>query len=318
MSKNKRDPILWRLIAGNDSTRDFTANRRPVVYGWTCSPKSRKGDVVVLYSKDPDQSYVAVGRQATDALASRKGRHWAWFQFQPLKQPFPQADVRSLASTQGPGTGLNTPAGGSFNEVPPGRSQDVFLRRLVRGDDRARARLAQWQAGRGSWPFVDPRDLDGSFWGPPDKQELRGERRLAEQIAEGLVKRGKARHMVPDDHLGLGTKHLEVRADFAQGELGRADIVLVSKQHVAPTLLVIEVKLTARPMPARYNPVIQVTDYRDAFREKIPSRWRISRWVIAEDFHASVLSQARAERVPCSTCDENGRKLKTVVLTAPV
>lgn len=94
--------------------------------------------------------------------------------------------------------------------------------------------------------------------------------------------------------------------------------MLVSERHVRRTLLLIEVKIAAHRYPPMFNPVEQVADYRWALERQIPARWRIRPWVIAREIPEAVKDQARRDRVPCSICDDNGGRLRTVVGTAPV
>lgn len=92
-----------------------------------------------------------------------------------------------------------------------------------------------------------------------------------------------------------------------------------AEQHARPTLLLIEVKVNAKQFPWDYNPVTQVCDYRGALeRQEAFSRWQIHPWVIAREISEPVKQDARAARVPCSLCDENGGRLRTVVGRPPV
>lgn len=208
----------WRLVAGVENTRYFQRDKRPSVGGWTCPPNSQRGDLAVLYSKSPGQDYVAIARQCTDPVKNKGSDYYgAIFQFQPLQREVSHAEIAKLASTQVPGSGLNTASGGGYNEIAPGRGRQAFLRRLVRGDERAAERLEQWASGTARYP----RDLDRygppleDYFEPPEKVR-EGELRLAQQIADRLVRSGKARRPLPEDGIHDGDG-LEVHVKFKDG-----------------------------------------------------------------------------------------------------
>ena len=299
---------FWRLLAGIESTRPLMISRLPRIYEWTVPPRSRRGDIAVIYTTGAVQSYVAIARICCDPREGADERHWSWLQCQPLAHPTPQLAVRALPGTQRPGTGLNTPAGSSFNEMYAGAQRDLFLRHLVDDDEKAAARLAAWSMREGAWPrYIDCEDLADAQWAPPEATR-RGELLLAQRIAEHLVRRGKARYLTDGD---IYQRWLEVELVFDDRSWGRADIILVSLVHDAPTLLLIEVKLDALPRPGR-NPIDQLITYLPAVKRDAGRRWRVLPWAIAQDFHPAVLAQARSERVACSRCSSQGRSITSL------
>jgi len=298
---------MWRLLSSIDSTRPLIHTKVPRVYMWTVPRDARRGDIAVIYSGGAHQSYVAIARLCCDPRMSIDERWWAWLQIQPLLSPVPQADVAAIQGTQGPRTGLNTPRGGSYNEIERRLGRQRFLNRLVKDDPKAGARLHAWRLGKGSWPrSLDLLALSGAEIAEIERQTRR-ELVLSAALAESLVHAGLARYLEAADR--LYDRSLEVTLTFEDGSRGRADILLVSLAHHRPTLLLIEVKCTAMPWPTR-NPVDQLLVYEPVVRRDSRGRFRVLRWAIAEHFHPLVLGQARRLKIPCSRCSADGREIR--------
>jgi hypothetical protein len=284
------------------------------VYMWTVPPAARRGDLAVIYTKGVVQSYVAVARICCDAREGYDERHWSWLQCQPVA-PLPQTAVAAIAGTQRPRTGLNTPAGGRYNEIRelPGRS--AFLTRLVEGDPHTAKRLAGWRWGRGSWPRdADCRELHSAEWEPPERR-TQEELKLSRRLAETLVDEGLARYLQPEDR--LYPRSLEATVTLDDGATRRIDIILISLVHPRPTLLLIETKIKAMPWPGR-NPIDQLLSYEPAVRRDCGRRFHVLRWAIAEEFHPLVRQEARALKIPCSQCSADGKSIELLDGHAPI
>ena len=186
---------------------------------------------------------------------------------------------------------------GRPKRIPVERRRALY--RLLAGrDEPITRRLKQWSAGRGSYPpteIIDLRYLRRASWEAPPSDGLpeHHERWLADDIADRLVKKRRGRWIEDDD--GLSSFSDEYHLRLRGRKTGRADIVLVSADHVKPTLLLAEVKWWAEPNAAR-NPVPQVLRYRKALLRDAPS-WRVKPIVVATEFHPLVLEEARRHRV---------------------
>lgn len=253
--------------------------------------------MAVIYGRAPVKAFVAVARQCSAPVESREvdGQFFAWFQVQPLGNDVPLAVARERAGLTD--WGLLRNLQGSEKRIPTERRRPLY-RLLAGGDERIVRRITGWSEGRGSYPparLIPTSELRWSWWERPEGDGLPDdhEQWLSADIAERLVKSRRARHFADGD--GLEGRELEHYLHLEDGATGWADIVLVSKEHTRPTLLVVEVKKRADPVPGR-NPVPQVLRYRDALRRKFP-RWRVKPAVVALEFSPAVLQLARSARV---------------------
>lgn len=299
-------PRFWGYLAGIDSVDDLRASTRPRVTAWTAAPRSRKGDVVVIYGKSPVQGYVAVARQCSDPVESRHGRVWTWLQIQPMRQVLPQSKLAARSRIRGH-AGLKTPAGGSSNLIPSGPGLHAFLRLLSSGDSAVGRRLEQWGEGGGRYPT----GLSGVFLRPawleePQKNGLPDghERDLSRGIANWLVDRGEGRWCDENEDVG---GHSTERPMAIRGARRYADVVLLDNKR-RRTLILVEVKKHARPVP-RMDPVPQVLNYRAQLLVDHPG-WRVRCMIVAPEFHELTLRSARDNRIECRRCDARGKRLR--------
>ena len=182
----------------------------------------------------------------------------------------------------------------------PDEYRASFYRLLTAGNEELAARLDKWSNDQGAFPasdLVPLRELPKESW---DREEVDGlgddhERWLSEEIADRMVRRSEARWFRDSD--GLPGDEFEHHLLLGDGESGRADIVLVSREHARRTLLLVEVKRHAALSPAK-NPVPQVVRYREALLEQKRggASSRLSR-------HASTKTRFSATHVPVGSSD---------------
>jgi hypothetical protein len=125
----------------------------------------------------------------------------------------------------------------------------------------------------------------------PDQHE----RWLADEVADALVSRRKARWRADDDGLKIGSNDVvHLRTD--RGEPRYPDVVLVDWTRDR-TLLVIEIKRHARLSDLRglRDVVDQVLEYRDLIRAQ-DRRWRVRPVIVAEQVNENVVARARDVR----------------------
>ncbi|MEJ7893343.1 MAG: hypothetical protein WKF94_11955 [Solirubrobacteraceae bacterium] len=265
--------------------------------------------MAVIYGRKPVKAFVAVARQCTDPVQSKEdpALWFAWFQVQPLGR-----DV-GLSMAQGRRGLSDWGVLRSLQGVPkliPEERRSALYGLLAGRDDAVKARIAAWRGGGGRYPAPDlipVSELRRSWW---DREEVEGlpddhERRLSEAIAERLVKSRRGRWFKDAD--GLSGRCLEHFLQLEDGRRGFADIVLVSREHSNRTLLLVEVKKRAEPMPFR-NPVPQVLQYRKALEESEP-RWRVKPMVVATEYSPAVLNLARSLRIEAVRFDPERNRL---------
>lgn len=304
-------PIEQRLlVAGFESVDPYRDTTRGSLVSWTTPKSSARGDIAVLYGKRPVQAFVAVMRQCTDPVASKKmpGEHFAWFQIQPIGRDVPlsaaQAD-RALGDW-----GLLRNLQGRPKKIPLERRSGLF-RLLLGRDQKLRKRIDAWADGKGRYPSPDllpARELRNASWTESIVSTLSEdhERWISDEIAEKLVKRGRGRWIREEDPLS-STYWDEYPLKLSDGRRKYADIVLVSKEDPRPTLLLIEVKKRAEGSPAR-NPVPQVLRYRDLLAAQEPG-WKVKPIVAALTYSPAVLEQAKAEGVEALLFDRKRNRL---------
>ena len=76
----------WLFTAGLASVDQFRDTTRPAIVTWTTSPNSDRGDLAVIYGRAPVKAFVAVARQCSEPVQSRKNpnQRFAYFQVQPV------------------------------------------------------------------------------------------------------------------------------------------------------------------------------------------------------------------------------------------
>lgn len=290
-------PEHWLFTAGLDSVAQFRETSRPSLAAWTTPPSSKRGDLAVIYGRAPVKAFVAVARQSTEPVQSKAlpDQWFAWLQVQPLRRDIPLTTARSRRGLAD--WGVLTNLQGKPKRIPQDRRAALY-KLLAGGNQRIKTRIATWEDGHGRYPsatLVPLGELARASWEAPETDGLADdhEQWLSSDIAERLVRSNRGRWFKDSD--GLAGQELEHFLRLEDGTRGFADIVLVSKEHTRPTLLVVEVKWRAEPVPPR-NPVPQVLRYRDALRRKWP-RWRVKSMVIATEYSPAVLQLARSTRV---------------------
>jgi hypothetical protein len=306
----------WRILAGPESTLQYTQNARRELAIWTAdrSGKMRRGDVVLLYGTKRLQEYVAVARACCDPVQNdraqrlRKNREWwTYLQVQPLHTPLPRERIQSEDFAQIDGSGLNTPSGSRSNRVSDA-AFDGFQSVLAGHDRRAADQLSKWRSGGGRYPrSLDIEELRWAEWEAPAarKQE---ELLLSQRIAARLVKTRGVRYLTPGDRpeTSVGpVRSLEHPIQDAAGA-GRVDVVLVDDRLETPTLLAIEVKLRASLAPGR-NPIPQAIRYRAALELAYGAGWTVRPLIVAEHFHVAVLEDAEAKGLEHRICKRSGK-----------
>lgn len=304
---------LWRFVAGPESLYYYERDQRPNVTPWTVdrAGTARKGDLVLLYAKGSMQRYVAIARICCAPQQNSRARRriadrdwWAYLQVQPLARSIDRTELEEQPFAKS-GSGLLTPRGGQANRVHDDVA-DAALDFVVAHDPRAAERLRSWQSGGGGrYPAnLDLDELAWSDWSPPEAQRQE-EVKLCQRIADQLVRSGDFRRLVVADGVGNGASLEHPIRDVAGH--GRIDILLVDVREKSPTLVVIEVKLRARPS---WNPVPQAMRYRACLEERDGPRWRIRSVVVAEHFHDLVVQQAQDAGIEHRTCTRAGGKLQ--------
>ena len=286
----------WIYIAGQESLGQFRETSRPFLGTWTTRKASEKGDIVAFYARAPVQAFVALARQCSEPRESRRnrGQWFAWFQFQPLGHDVRRTEVQARKGLSDWGVLRNLQ--GEHKRIPDER-QASFFRLLTSGNEKLAARIDKWSKGQGVYPaaeLVPLGELRKESWDRAEEDGLGDdhERWLSEEIADRMVRRREARWFRDSDN--LPGSELEHHLVFGDGESGKADIVLVSRQH-ARHLLLVEVKKQAALSPAK-NPVPQVLRYRDALLEQNPG-WQVKPIIAACEYQDAVLRAARSARV---------------------
>lgn len=249
---------------------------------------------------DPVQAFVAVFRQCSDPVQSTKniGQYFAYFQAQPLGRRIARETARRRKGLADWGT-LRSPQGAE-TRIPNDR-RDPFFRLLKGSDEKLGKRLERWRAGKGPYPPAGDLplgDLRGDTWYAPETDGLPEdhERWLSEAIGARLIKNRRGREIVEQDRLSCEYSYEYYLRPWRDIPKRLADIVLVSKEHVRPTLLLVEVKKQATLSPAK-NPVPQVLGYREALLRENPG-WRVRMLIAAVEYSTPiVLQQARSRRI---------------------
>lgn len=290
------DPNHRLFTAGETSVSSLRGTLRPAIYTWTTPKVSKRGDLAVIYGKRPLKAFVAVARQCSKAVESKKrpGQWFAYFQMQPLGR-----DVARDAAQARKGLadwGLLRNLQGVPKHIPPERRAALYG--LLAGRNaNLRMRFRRWSDGGGRYPPSDEMDLGylrRLDWEAPPGDGLPEdhERALSEDIAERLVKSKWGRYIEDEDV--LSSISLEYYLPW-RGRKLYADIVLVSLKHARPTLLLIEVKWYAESSPGR-NPVPQVLKNQKALLWNAPG-WRVKPLVAATEYQPAVIDEARRARV---------------------
>lgn len=311
----------WRLAAGPDSVEQFIGARRATIGAWTAdrSGKIARGDVVLIYGTQKLQCYAAIARVASAPVQNDRGqrlkknrRWWMWLQILPLANPIPRGLVERQAFAQVAGCGLMRPQGASCHRVSPDAISG-FAKLMRRHDEAAAARLDEWLAGRGRYPRgLDIEELREADWSPPPRVSPE-ERLLSMRIAERLNRQRGLRFLREGE--AVFPRRGDDPARFSlehpmQDHIGRgfADIVMVDERGSKRALIVIETKIRATLALAQ-NP-LKVQGYADALKQDYGRSWAVRPVIVAEHFAASLLEEAKRQKIEHHEVDRRTGRLK--------
>ena len=292
-----RFSITWEL--------DFTGRDLIV---WTAPSKLRCGDLVLLYeagSKGGRKAFVAIGRAVTDAIWSYEGddSYWAWIEWRTVRTPLALAAAKRVSEFS---------VMGSHSALKP----DVFAalaRRLTAGDPIATRTLRRWRAQKG-FPRTNEVPIRDLLLA--SLEAAANEQALYAPIRQLLQRKGWG-----DLPLDVREAIRKLRGPLTfdpDGDYGlRPDILLARAK--AKRVLVVEVKRSAVRTRGYRNPVDQVLDYSRAvaiaLRAAGKKGWVVEPLLVAEDFSALVLEEARSvsspsgvEPLQCQTWDGTALK----------
>jgi hypothetical protein len=279
---------------------------------WTAPARARRGDLAVLYCTT-DHEWMAVGRVVHDSVRSRRdGKWWSYVQWLPVRRPLAYDEARrvpELAHWR-----KLEQMNGRHALIADTRVADQLLRRLVRHDWLAAARLRAWKSGRARFPRVSRDDLFDAWFEPsppltrlPDDHE----RHLADEIEALLIGRRRARRRRDDDALRIGTSSV-VCLQTRLCEKRFPDLVLVDRTRER-TLLLIEVKryATLSDLRAAGTVVDQVREYRHLLKPHV-RRWRIRPVIVATRVNDNVVDAACAAGIEVWRYNPETRRFKTL------
>lgn len=287
---------MWLFRAGQESCSGLPTGSRAAVYAWTVPATASRGDLILLYGREPLRALAGFGRVCSEPVKSRRSsEHWAWVQMLGLaEQDRVQLEDLQADPRAGQLKTLRNLAG-SHSRVPDGPALDGIVDRMVAHNKARRTRWEAWSTGSAPYPRdVDPQDLRDAKrppeprFVPPSASELA----LHGKLERLLGRTGVARPLEDEDAVRTSKANHLV---FDGGSWGFADLVLVRGNARGQALMLIEVKLSADPQLWR-DGVSQIRLYRPALRD-VARGWRIESYLVAKRIDDRVLAQCRAAKV---------------------
>lgn len=276
---------VWWQRAGAGYFADLPVSQ-PDVFEWTAHRDARRGDVVLMYANG-DQTFSAVGRLLCDPVEADRGDGglWTYLQIMAARHPLPRSR-----------TGLGPRQGEFTNLSSKPEDAAAILAAWRRSDPDLVDRVQRWLHGplpRGPrWDIAELRWAERTAVPRRDRRPG-GELELQDRIRELLVESKIAREIEPE------RDGVDIRDSFSLPDPygpQYADLVLARPTRAVHTLMLIEVKVTARPRP-NLDGISQIRRYRPVLRRRSHGRWEIESYVIAREIKDSVAIKAAGANV---------------------